>query len=285
MSVKFFGQFLLERAVLTNEQLLEAISYQENRNLRFGQYAQSKGFLQAPDVEKLNEEQKTTDLKIGEVAVKLGMLNTLQVDELLTMQSNDHVQIGQVLIMKGFIDEETLEGELKAFREDQKPYAADKVVVPEGIKNANMVAALVDLTLKMLQRVAKVEAKSDDGTMVGKKLEQAYAAVSITMSGGLNCDYIIMGDEGISRAMAAAILGEDASGEEKEMVLDGVKEFCNVVCGNILGKMAQKGKNVEISVPHILDYKDGYGLEGSGSAVAYQMPTTAGLATLVLVIY
>ena len=285
MSVKFFGQFLLERVVLTPEQLLEAVSYQENRNHRFGQYAESKGFLAVKDVARLNEEQKNTDLRIGELAVKLGMLSSMQVEEVLTMQRNDHVQIGQILLMKGFMDEATLEAELWAFREDQKAYAEGDVVVPEGVKNAETVSTLVDITLKMLQRVAKVDVKDDEGEVLGRKLDEAYCAVSITLSGGLNCDYVLLCDEGVARSIASAIIGQDASGEDREMVVDGVKEFANVVCGNILGKMAQRGKSVEISVPHVLEYGDGYGLEGSASAVAYQMPTTAGHATLALVLY
>lgn len=285
MSVKFFGQFLLERVALTSEQLLEAVSYQENRNRRFGKYAESKGFLEAHEVERLNEEQKNTDLMIGELAVKLGMLTSIQVNEILTMQRNDHVQLGQILVMKGFIDEATLEAELEAFREDQSPYDDDRVLVPEGIRGAEMVSAMVDLTLKMLQRVAGVVVKADEGKVLARKLDEAYCAVSITLSGGLNCDYVLVCDEGVARAIAAAVIGEDASAEEKEMVVDGVKEFANMVCGNILGKMAQRGKSVEISVPHILDYSNGYGLSGSATTVAYRMPTTIGEASLVLVLY
>ena len=94
-----------------------------------------------------------------------------------------------------------------------------------------------------------------------------------------------MADEAASRAMAASILGEDASEEEKDMVVDGVKEFSNTVCGNILARFAQRGKSVEISIPHIMEYKDGYSLTGNGSAVVYQVPTTAGNSSLVLVVY
>ena len=285
MSIKFFGQFLLERGVLNRDQLLEAISYQENHNLRFGQYAQRKGYLTEADVERLNEEQKTADMLIGELAVKLGMLETYQVEEILTMQKNDHVQIGRVLVMKGFLDDAGLQRELDAFKEDQRPYATDKIVVPPEIKNAELVADIVDITLKMMQRIAGIEAKADDGTLINSDPDEKYSAVSITFSGGLNCDFVIMADEDASRAMAASILGEDASAEDREMIVDGVKEFANVVCGNILARMAQRGKSVEITIPHIMEYKGGYGLTGDGNTLVYQVPTTAGNSSLVLVVY
>lgn len=285
MSVKFFGQFLIERGALTPEQLIEAVSYQENRNHKFGMYAESKGYLKAEDVERLNEEQKRTDLMIGELAAKLGLLTSIQVEEILTVQRNDHVQIGQILVMKGFMDEENLEAELEAFREDQSHYEVGKVLVPDGVKNAETISTLVDLTLKMLQRVAKIEGKADEGRVLSMNPEETYSAVSITLSGGLNCDYVLMCDEGVARAIASAIIGGDASGEEKEIVVDGVKEFANVVCGNISGKMAQRGKSVEISVPHALDYSNGYGLSESAASVLYRMPTIDGDASLVIVLY
>lgn len=285
MSIKFFGQFLLERGVLNNEQLLEAVSYQESRNRKFGQYAQSKGFLSAEDVEKLNHEQKTTDLRIGELAVKLGMIEPSQVEEILTMQKNDHVQIGQVLLKKGFMDEAALERELDAFRADQSKYIADKVSIPEGVKNAERLAEIADLTSKMLTRVAGVASKIGEGTVLESEPGEAYSAVSITLSGGLTCDYVIMADEDISRAMASSILGFDSSDEDREMVVDGVKEFANMVCGNILGLMARKGKSVEISVPHVLSYDGGYGLVKKQVVVGFDIPTTSGSSKLILAVY
>lgn len=285
MSIKFFGQFLLERKALTSEQLLDAISYQETHNLKFGQYAMKKGYLKPGDVDRLNEEQKRSDNLIGELAVKLGMLEPSHVEEILTMQKNDHVQIGQVIVTKGFLTEEQLQVELEAFKADQSVYATGNIVVPEGIKSSELVGDIVDITVKMLQRVAGVEAKVDDGNIVDQDPEQAFSAVSITFSGGMNCDYILMSDEDGAKAMTAAVIGQDASDEAPEVLVDGIKEFANVVCGNILARMAQKGKSVEISIPHVMQYNDGYGVINGRKAVIYKIPTTGGMVSLLLVLY
>lgn len=285
MSIKFFGQFLLEREVITSEQLLEAVSYQESKNLKFGQYAEKKGFLSNADVERLHEEQKTADMRIGELAVKLGMLETSQVEEVLTMQKNDHVQIGKCLVTKGFVDEAALQRELAAFREDQRHYARHEVAVPEGLKSAGLVSDIVDISVKMIVRMAGMEAKSDGGTIIDKEPAEAYSAVAITFSGGMNCNYVLMADEGASRSLAASIIGSDAADEDRDMVVDGVREFANVICGNILARFAQKGKSVEISIPHTLEYKDGYAILNGGSTVLYDIPTTGGNVWLALVLY
>ena len=285
MSIKFFGQFLLERGVLTSGQLLEAVSYQESRNLKFGQYAEKKGFLSAADVDRLQQEQKTADMRIGELAVKLGMIEAGQVDEILTMQKNDHVQIGQCLVSKGFIDEAALERELDAFKADQSPYVRDEIAVPEGTKNSAMVSDIVDISLKMLVRVAGLDAKSDGGIVLDKEPAEVYSCVAITLSGGMNCNYVFMADEDVSRALATSIIGSDASREDREMVVDGVREFANIICGNILARLAQRGKSVEISIPHTLEYKGGYGIVNGGSTVLYEIPTSAGTVWLALVLY
>ena len=57
MPVKFFGQYLLEKNIITPQQLIEAVEYQESKNLKFGEYALSKGYLTAKDVEKIQNEQ------------------------------------------------------------------------------------------------------------------------------------------------------------------------------------------------------------------------------------
>ena len=139
--------------------------------------------------------------------------------------------------------------------------------------------------LKMMIRVAGLEAKNDDGTILDKEPAEAYSAVAITLSGGMNCNYVFMADEAASRALATSIIGSDATDEDRDMVMDGVREFADVICGNILARFAQRGKSVEISIPHTLEYKGGYGVVNGSSTVLYEISTTAGTAWLALVLY
>jgi CheY-specific phosphatase CheX len=284
MSIKFFGQYLLERNILSADQLLEAIRYQESRNMKFGEYAREKGFLNKEQVLKLNDEQKRNDMRMGELSVSLGMLTDEQVDEILTMQKNDHILIGEAIISKGFLTEETLDGYLETFKEDQSIYNIGDISVPDGVKNAQFVKVMVDLTLKMISRIVGVEAKSDGGTVLADDIPGTFTAISITFSGALTFDYVFMASESLSRKVAEAVIGDSVDDEEPAMIVDGVREFCNIICGNVLAKFAQAGKNVEISIPHTLSSSDGgYGIvAGSSLSVGYTLATTEGDFSLII---
>ena len=97
MSIKFFGQFLLERNVINAKNLLEAIRFQESRNMKFGEYSISKGYLEKVQVKRLHEEQKRNDMMIGELAVKLEMLTEEQVEEIL-LRLNEEVGTALILV-------------------------------------------------------------------------------------------------------------------------------------------------------------------------------------------
>ena len=283
MSIKFFGQFLLERNVIDAKSLLEAIRFQESRNMKFGEYAISKGFLEKVQVKRLHEEQKRNDMLIGQLAVKLEMVTEEQVDEILTMQKNDHVCIGEAIVVKNFVSQEIIDRELDAFREEQSVYSMGETGVPDGLKQPEFVRIMGDITLKMLRRIVELEAKMDDGVLMEIEPEENFAAVSVTFSGGLNYDYIIMADEEMARAITGAVIGGDASAESDDLVSDGVREFANIVCGNLLARMAQMGKNVEISIPHSVIFDGGYQFVANRAAVKYTIATTSGIFVLLVV--
>ena len=283
MSVKFFGQFLMERNVLGAKELLEALRYQESRNQKFGDYAVARGYLTKEQVARITEEQKRQDMRFGELAVELDMLTEEQVDEVLTLQKNDHLLIGEAIVGKGLLAQDVIDREIKAFRSDQAVYDTDDVPVPAGMKKPEMIKPIVDITMKMIRRIIQVEAKSDDGILMEREPEEIFSTVSLTFSGGMNCDFIMMADIEMARALAGAIIGGDASKEHEDVVIDGVREFANVICGNILAKFAKLGKQVEISIPHSIAYDGGYNLVMGRAAVKYTIATTAGMLSLLIV--
>lgn len=282
MSIKFFGQFLLGRNLINAKDLLDVIRFQESRNLKFGEYAVSKGYLSKEHVKRIQDEQKRNDMLFGELAVKLDMLTEEQVDEVLTMQRNDHVCIGEAIVLKGFLTQDVIDRELDAFKSEQSVYALGDVGVPAGLKKPEFVKVMADITLKMIRRIVQLEAKIDDGVMMDIEPDEHFAAISVTFSGGLNYDYILLADVEMARAIAGAVIGSDASKEHEDIVIDGVREFGNIVCGNLLARMAQMGKNVEISIPHAVKYEDGYTFVNGRKAVKYSIATTSGILALLI---
>lgn len=284
MGVKFFGQFLLEKNIITPQQLIEAVEYQESRNLKFGEYALSKGYLTERDILKIQNEQRYTDLCFGEIAVKLNILTPVQVEEILTIQKNDHIFIGEALVIKGFLTADVLKRELSLFKADQSQYITGEITIPKGVENPEIVKDIVDLTQKMLLRMAYINVKVGNGYISNKEPQKNFILVSVFLSGSFKYQYAISTSFEISRLIASKIIGKDIKDESREVIADGVKEFCNITCGNIIAKIAQKGKTMDISPPVEVGYSHGsYHLVRGENAIYYPLISPKGDVTLILV--
>lgn len=284
MSVKFFGQFLLEKNIITPEQLIEAVSFQEASNLKFGDYAVSKGYLTKKEVAEVQAEQQKTDAMFGEIALRKGLLTQEQVNEILTRQKNDHVYIGAVLVKKGYISPNDLVKHLNDFKEDQAGYLSGDIFIPEGVDNAQVVKDMVIITRKMLSRISKITAKVGRGTVTSEEPERNFAVIVVSIEGNPSYDYILSCSLEASEVIASSIMGINVINEPGEIIADAVKEFANIVCGNIISRLAQMGKKVDICPPVEAQYskETGYGLVNGRKSVQYPLISTAGDITLIL---
>lgn len=249
MPVKFFGQFLLERKAIEPDQLLDAIEYQRQQNLKFGEYARKHGYVNDAEVERIQNLQKQEDIYFGEAAVKLDILGRDKVDEILQRQKNDHVYLGEALVHKGYLDEATLERELEAFREDQKDYAGDEVQVPETAGGARETAATaIDLTAKMLRRIVGIRSKIGTAN-VGDIEPPSDALVTRAHARGTqSVDYIIAMPQSVAVQISETFVGRDGANDEA-LVADSIREFVNIVCGNVVAKLTQQGQTLDLGAP------------------------------------
>lgn len=249
MAVKFFGQFLMEKGVVSRETLLEAITLQESSNLKFGETALAMKIISDADVERVHDAQRTEDLRFGDMAVKLGLITEAQMKEVLTRQKNSHLYIGEALIKVGGINEGDLLGYLKDFKADQAPYMVEKILIPSEVSNPQVWEVVADLTNKMLLRVANLSPRVGQYKIV-QNLEANDTVASMGFKGSVNGTYYLSVSSDIQEIIAKAILKEDSIENEPQEVLDDVvMEFVNITCGNISAKAAQLGKDFEIQPP------------------------------------
>lgn len=103
MYTQFFGNYLLNKQIVTPEQLIEAIQYQNNVHLKLGVLAIHAGMLTADDVQNIRISQTKVDKKFGEIAIDEGYLTQEQVDTLVNQQSPSYLALGQALVDKGYL--------------------------------------------------------------------------------------------------------------------------------------------------------------------------------------
>ncbi len=249
MGIKFFGQYLLEKGIITKEQLLDAVAFQEQQNIKFGVYAMRKGYITKEQLENLLKAQKNSDMKLGELAVKMGYLNPDQVLEIITKQQNDHIYLGTALVMKGYLTKEVLEEELKEYQREQAEYTPTGRF-PVKIENEEDLKYLIDLIDRIYIRLVNLRVKKGDFIRKHLRFEKGDYGAYVVFRGSLKATLLFSFAEGVALKIAENLLNEQTT--NKEIIEDAIKEFINITSGNISAKLAQEGKAVEFSVPAIL---------------------------------
>jgi CheY-specific phosphatase CheX len=248
VGVKFFGRWLVERGVISVAQLDEAVAVQRQHNLRLGEYAVRAGYLGQAQPKSINWAQRADDERFGQMAVKMGLLTRAQVDHLLAVQKGQHVRLGEALMRLGHLDEDRLAEELRAFDRDQERYGADEISLgPDGAQAA-LVAAVLDMTRKMFLRVAGMSAKLGEVQLAQAPPARGLRSVRVAFTGDLRMDCVLSVPPPVAAAIARGFLG-DTGNLTDEVVIDCVKELCNIICGNAAGKFDRPGHLAKITPP------------------------------------
>lgn len=270
MAVKYFGQFLLDKRIVTREDLLRAITLQEQKNLKLGELSVAIGCI--------TQLQGRTNLKLGELAtamntfvratignaldtpflseMKLGeMLNEMsilarnQLNEVVSRQKKTHLYIGQSLVQVGAISTEQLYQYLEEYKADQARYASGHIEIPVVITNRATWEMTADLTYKMISDIIQLPITPGKCQAISEASTN-FMMAAMDLTGDVEARYIISVSERLQRVVAKAILDKETIDcESAEVLEDTVMEFVNVVCGNVAAKCSQMGKVVNISPP------------------------------------
>lgn len=249
MGIKFFGQYLLEKGVISKEQLLDAVAFQEKQNIKIGVYAMRKGYINKEQLENILREQKNSDLKFGEIAIKMRYLTAEQVNEIITKQQNDHVYLGTALVMKGYMRKDVLDKELQEYQREQMEYTPLRSF-PAKIDNEADLIYLVELIERLLLRIADLKVKRGDILRKKGVFQKGEYGIYVAFRGSISVTLLFNFAEVVALKVTEKLMGEPS--DEDEVIKDALQEFVNIVSGNIAAKLAQEGKTVEFSVPSCL---------------------------------
>jgi CheY-specific phosphatase CheX len=249
MAVKFFGQFLVEKNLVSRDALLKAIDLQDEKNLKFGEMAISMGYVTQTDIERAHNAQMSKDLKLGDLLIEMGLLTSDQMNEVFTRQKNTHLYIGEALVQVGALDNDKLQQYLDEFKADQSQYVSNHIELPSGISNTLIWEMTADLTYKMITRVLDLQFRPGKCQAI-TTVTNNFMMASMDLSGDVEARYIISVSESVQKSVAKAILREESvDGEPAEVLEDTVMEFVNVVCGNVAAKASQTGCMININPP------------------------------------
>ncbi|MFD2444795.1 hypothetical protein ACFSO7_12545 [Bacillus sp. CGMCC 1.16607] len=118
MFSQYFGHYLLNRELITREQLADALEFQASVHVKFGVIAVDEGNMTPLQVEEVHEKQKQVDKRFGEIAMELGYLTNEQVESLVSAQKQSHLFLAQALVDRGYMTIEQFGNALNDYKKE-----------------------------------------------------------------------------------------------------------------------------------------------------------------------
>lgn len=115
-----FGQYLVGKHLITQQQLFEVLAYELNVRLKIGVMAVNAGLMTADQVEEVCREQRTADKWFGQIAIEKGYLTDNQFADLLKTQSKGFLSLSQAILDKGYLTLAQLEDALQQYKQFSK---------------------------------------------------------------------------------------------------------------------------------------------------------------------
>ncbi|KAF1701751.1 chemotaxis protein CheX [Pseudoxanthomonas kaohsiungensis] len=233
MAVKFLGQFLMERGVITPQQLLAAIEAQRASNPLLGELAVRQGLLTEAQARRINDRQRADDRRFGDIAMEMGLLEPAQVAGLLIAQKAGRKLFGEVLLEQGVVDLERLESELAAHRaeQDAAQHALEVGVADHAL--AELANGAIALSGRLFPRMLDSQCQAA-GVLAPEDLQVWPHTAHVRIDGeqpmfiGMACGPETM------QAMACAFLKIGPERCDEELALDGLGEIVNVLMGYVV---------------------------------------------------
>lgn len=248
MSNKFLGQFLLEKGIITPQQLLTALELQKEFNPSLGQLAVKQGYIDNDAANKINLEQQRTDQRFGDLAISLGYMDNTQVDELFNVQQSTRKFFGEILVEQGFIDQATLEAELaehKALKQ-QAELELDNAI--NNHQHQKLITNTLQTFVKSFTRIPKIPAQVSDVLSGTPQVSDDHYAVSQRANMAQSFKIGMVAPSELMKALGTNFLGFDTSTNEA-LYIDAVSELLNIILGNVL--VINGEQQTELSPPQV----------------------------------
>lgn len=108
MLTQFFGNYLLEKQIITSEQLLEALRHKHANALAVDALALSSGYMTIEEIEDVHNMQTIKDAEFVRLALRMGYLTISQASELEEAQHFGYLLLGHSVIELGFCTQEEM---------------------------------------------------------------------------------------------------------------------------------------------------------------------------------
>lgn len=255
----FFGNYLLNKGVVTSQELSKVLDNQKQIRLKLGVLAINSGYMSVEQVEEVHELQASMDRRFGEIATMKGYITDEQVGDLLTQQKSEHLILAQALIDDGIMDMTTFQEEIELYKlahglnDDQfeaiKKGDVDVVMTAFlAFEKTGMSKFYIDFVTLFVKNIIRFVDTNVYVNRVEKVDSIAYKHFfkqdikgKETMFTGYSADTNALLDIASKHA-------EEEFSELDEYPLDSANEFLNLTNGLFIVNMSDEGEEMELTV-------------------------------------
>lgn len=249
----FFGQYLLQKGIISKEQLLRILEIQGEVNRKIGQLAIEEGLLLPEHIDNILKVQKRINKYFGQLAIQMGILSEEKLAHLLRRQRERYIEIEDIIIRENMLPKEVLKKELELFKtlEEGDQGVFNMRWVSKHIQQGFIYETFIEQTLKLVMRLAGMFVMEGECTFERKEFHSHGVFIKISVSGDSHWSYFLNMSQNLANQIATAMLETDAAntGENGNLNIEAATEFVNIVCGNAIGKLDGKGIKLEITPP------------------------------------
>lgn len=263
MFSQYFGHYLLNRGLITRDQLADALEFQKSVHVKFGVIAVDEGFMTTAQVEEVHEKQKQMDKRFGEIAVELGYLTEEQVDALISHQKQSHLYLAQALVDREYMTIDEFGSALNDYKTENS-LSDDQF---EEIRNGSVEALIENILSKSPEFHEKY---SSYLSLFAKNIirfidDQVYleiASVDDIVDSNWYIYQEITGEAPLKTGMSmneeallymASVYAEEQLFEVDTLAKDSVSEFLNLHNGIYLVNMSNWGTELKMNPQQVLE--------------------------------
>ena len=162
-------------------------------------------------------------------------------EKALQTQKRNHLLLGMALIQTGALDEATLERLHAEFKLDQAPYQTAALELPSAVPGPDAAMAFVDLSRKLLQRVARLQTKFDGPVTLSQQGFEAQTIASQRVEGAKPFTCWLGVNSGVAHVLTEGLLGFAPDKPTHEDDQETTRDFLHVVSVNVATKLTQSG--------------------------------------------
>lgn len=264
MFSQYFGHYLLNRELITREQLADALEFQQSVHVKFGVIAVDEGYMTPLQVEEVHEKQKQADKRFGEIAIELGYLTNEQVESLVSKQKQNHLFLAQALVDREYMTIEQFGTALNDYKKENS-LSDDQF---ETIKSGN-IESLIENILDAKDSVKKATYGKYLSLFVKNMIrfidDQVYievAELEVSQQGNWLVHQEILGQSPLFTGISAneevflhiaSVYAEEELTEVDELAKASVSELLNLNNGIYLVNMSDWGIELNMKPQEVFE--------------------------------